>query len=105
MNTSNTESLQVESRLTLRDWIRNHPVATFLLFVLVGSWSIWSMLFPIIGRGGLLHNPPALAFLLVFIGQAWASLCGLFVTRLAEGSEGMQRLLITHHMRTRTAQT
>lgn len=92
MNTSNTKSLSVERRVTLGDWIQNHPVATFLLFVLVGSWSIWSFLFPIIGREGLLHNPPALAFLVVFIGQAWASLCGILVTRLAAGREGMQTL-------------
>jgi membrane protease YdiL (CAAX protease family) len=92
MNTSNTKSIQMESRLTLRSWIQTHPIATFLLFVLVGSWSIWSLLFPIIGREGLLHNPPALAFLVVFLGQAWASLCGIFVTRLVDGREGMQTL-------------
>jgi membrane protease YdiL (CAAX protease family) len=80
--------------MTVGSWIQNHPIATFLLFVLVGSWSIWSLLFPIIGRAGLLHNPPAVAFLLAFLGQAWASLCGILVTRLAHGREGMHRLWV-----------
>lgn len=92
MNRSNTESLQVNSRGALQLWMQDHPIITFLLFVLVGSWSIWSLLFPIIGRTGLLHNPPALAFLVVFIGQVWASLSGILVTRLTEGREGILKL-------------
>ena len=92
MNTTDTKSIQMDSRMTYRSWIQTHPTAAFLLFVLVGSWSIWSLLFPIIGREGLLHNPPVLAFLVVFVGQAWASSCGIFVTRWVDGREGIQKL-------------
>lgn len=92
MNTSSIKSLQTKSHRTPYTWIQNHPIATFLLFVLVGSWSIWSLLFLVIEPGGIVHNPPPLAYLLAFMGQVWASLCGIFVTRLVDGREGMQRL-------------
>lgn len=92
MNTSNTKSLQMEPHVTLRTWIQDHPIPSYILFVLAWSWSIWSLLFLVIKPGGLLHNPPPLSFLFVIIGGIGPSLGSLLITWLAYGREGMQAL-------------
>lgn len=92
MNTSNIESLQMESRVTFETWIRSHPIASYILFTLAWSWSIWSLLFLLIKPGGLLHNPPPLSFLFVIVGGLGPSLSGFLITWLIDGREGMQAL-------------
>ncbi|HEX9388602.1 MAG TPA: CPBP family intramembrane glutamic endopeptidase [Anaerolineales bacterium] len=92
MNTSNIESLQMESRVTFKTWIRSHPIASYILFTLAWSWSIWSLLFLLIKPGGLLHNPPPLSFLFVIVGGLGPSLSGFLITWLIDGREGMQAL-------------
>lgn len=75
-----------------KSWIVEHPIAAYLLFVLPVSWAAWSLLFFVIEPGGILHDPPAIAFVLVVIGQAWASVSGILVTRLALGRDGLSQL-------------
>lgn len=92
MNTANTKTLQPESRKILRTWAYQHPVAAYVLFTLAWSWSLWSLLFLVIEPGGLLHNPPPISFLFVFLGGLGPSLASLLVTWLAYGREGIQAL-------------
>jgi membrane protease YdiL (CAAX protease family) len=92
MKTMNINSMTKKSQPSLKTWVKAHPVFAFLLFVLTGSWSVWSLLFLVIEPGGIVQNPPVIAFVLAFIGQLWASLCGLLVTYLAYGKKGMQAL-------------
>src|SRR6266511_2939661 len=92
MNTSNIESLQMESRVTFKTWIRSHPIASYILFTLAWSWSIWSLLFLLIKPGGLLHNPPPLSFLFVIVGGLGPSLSGFLISWLIDGREACRRL-------------
>ena len=92
MKTNNAKSIQTESRITLKTWIRHHPIATYILLTLGWSWSIWSLLFLVIEPGGLLHNPPPLSFVFVIVGGFGPSLSGLLVTWLVYGREGIQAL-------------
>ncbi|PKO14542.1 MAG: hypothetical protein CVU39_13770 [Chloroflexi bacterium HGW-Chloroflexi-10] len=92
MKTMNKNSMTNMPQSSLKTWVKTHPVSAFLFFVLTGSWSVWSLLFLVIEPGGIVHNPPVIAFVLAFIGQLWASLCGLLVTYLAYGKKGMQAL-------------
>jgi membrane protease YdiL (CAAX protease family) len=73
-------------------WMKQHPIAAFLILTLAWSWSIWSLLFLVIEPGGLLDNPPPIAFLFVIVGGLGPSLSGLVVTRLVYGHAGMQEL-------------
>jgi len=82
----------MESRVTFETWIRSHPIASYILFTLAWSWSIWSLLFLLIKPGGLLHNPPPLSFLFVIVGGLGPSLSGFLITWLIDGREGMQAL-------------
>ncbi|HLO33608.1 MAG TPA: CPBP family glutamic-type intramembrane protease [Anaerolineales bacterium] len=92
MDTGNTKSLQIGSPVTLKVWIQDHPITAYILFAIVWSWSIWSLLFLVIKPGGLLHNPPPLSFLFVIVGGIGPSLGGLLMTRLIYGPAGMQAL-------------
>jgi len=92
MNTTHTKTVPMESGITLKIRIRQHPVAAYMLLTLAWSWSIWSFLFLIIEPGGLVHNPPPLSFLFVILGGFGPTLSALFVTRLAYGHEGMRAL-------------
>lgn len=92
MSASIAKALQTESRAPLKTWASGHPIAAYILFTIVWSWSIWSLLFLVIEPGGLLHNPPPISFLFVFLGGLGPSLSSLLVTWLAYGREGMQAL-------------
>lgn len=92
MSTSDTKTFQMDSPETFKTWIRHHPIAAYILFALAWSWGIWSFLFLIIEPGGLLHNPPPLAYLPVVVGGFGPALSGLFVTWLVYGREGLQVL-------------
>ncbi|HSK66290.1 MAG TPA: CPBP family intramembrane glutamic endopeptidase [Anaerolineales bacterium] len=92
MSTRSAASLQMATRGSLRTWVARHPVASYVLFTLAWSWSIWSLLFLVIEPGGLLHNPPPISFLFVVIGGFGPSLSGLLCTWLIYGREGMQAL-------------
>ena len=50
--------------MTFKTWAGRHPVIAFTLLTLAWSWSIWSLLFLLVEQGGLLHDPPPLAYLL-----------------------------------------
>lgn len=93
MSTGHTKALHLESGGTVKGWIQRHLIAAYILFLLGWSWGIWSFLFLIIEPGGLLHNPPPLAYLLVVIGGFGPTLSGLLVTWLVYGREGMQALV------------
>lgn len=82
----------LEPRGTLKGWIHHHPIAAYILLALTWSWGFWSFLFLIIEPGGLLHDPPPLAFLFVVLGGIGPSLSGLVVTGLLDGREGLQAL-------------
>jgi membrane protease YdiL (CAAX protease family) len=92
MSAVKAKSLPIKSQSSFSSWIQDHPIATFVILVLGVSWSVWTFLFLIIEPGGIVHNPPALAYVIVVVGQAWATVCGILVTRLALGREGMQKL-------------
>ena len=91
----NTNALQSESRTpsVVKAWIQHHPIASFVLFTLAWSWSIWSLLFLVIEPGGLLHNPPPISFVFVILGGFGPSLSGFFLTWLIYGREGIQALV------------
>jgi membrane protease YdiL (CAAX protease family) len=63
-----------------------------VLFTLIWSYSIWSLLFLVIEPGGLLHNPPPISFLFVVGGGFGPALSGLLCTWLIYGREGLQAL-------------
>lgn len=92
MNTTHTETGPMESGTTLKSRTQQHPITAYILLALAWSWSIWSFLFLIIEPGGLVHNPPPLAFLFVILGGFGPTFSALFVTRLAYGYEGMRAL-------------
>jgi uncharacterized protein len=73
-------------------WITRHPIPAYVLLTIVWSWSIWSLLFLIIGPGGLTHDPPPLSFLIAVAGGLGPSLSGLLLTRLIYGRAGMKAL-------------
>ena len=89
-----TQSAIVSKQPTslLRNWVQRHPTAAYLSLVLGGSWATWSLLFFIMEPGGMVHNPPVAAFVFAFVGQVWATGCGLLVTWLAYGRAGMGAL-------------
>ena len=78
--------------MNLKTWIKAHPILTYIILTLSVSWILWTFLFSLIGTDGLFNNPPLLAFVFVIAGQAWASLCGLLVTWLVYGRDGMRSL-------------
>jgi uncharacterized protein len=92
MSTARLASLQLQPRAKIRSWIAGHPIASYVLFTLAWSWSIWSLLFLVIEPGGLLHNPPPISFLFVVGGGFGPTLSGLLCTWLIYGSPGMQAL-------------
>jgi uncharacterized protein len=92
MNRGQTKALHLEPRETVKSWIQRHPIAAYILFLLAWSWGIWSFLFLIIEPGGLLPNPPPLAFLPVVVGGVGPTLSGLLVTRLVYGRDGLRAL-------------
>ena len=79
--------------MTLKSWIRRHPVIAYIVLAIAWSWSVWSLLFLFIQPGGLLHDPPLLSFVLVVTGGFGPSLSGLLLTRLIDGREGTQALM------------
>lgn len=51
-------------------WLRAHPAIAFVGLTIAWSWSVWSLLFVIVGRGGLLRDPPGIAIGIAASG-AW----------------------------------
>lgn len=92
MNAGNTKILQAKTRITPKTWICNHPITAYTLLTLTWSWSIWSLLFLVIEPGGIIHNPPPIAYLFVFVGGLGPPLASLLMTWLAYGRKGMQAL-------------
>jgi len=74
------------------NWIRNHPVFSYLIFVIAWSWGSWSFLFAFIQPGGLLHNPPAITFLFAILGGVGPSLAGIVLTKIIYGKAGMKAI-------------
>ena len=58
-------------------WLRAHPVVAFVGLTLAWSWSVWSLLFMLVGRGGLMRDPPGVAYGIAAIGGLGPSLAGL----------------------------
>lgn len=76
----------------VRSWIKSRPVLSYVVLTVVWSWSIWSLLFLFIEPGGLLHDPPPVAFVPVVVGGFGPSLSGLLLTWLIDGRGGMRAL-------------
>lgn len=76
----------------MQTWIKNHPIISYIVLVMIWSWSIWSLLFLVIKPGGLLHNPPPISFLFVILGGIGPSLSGLILTKIIYGKEGIRLL-------------
>jgi len=93
MNANNTESISPERvRTTPKSWLQNHPIATYILFAMIWSWSIWSLLFLFIKPGGLLQDPPPITFLFVVLGGFGPTISGLLATSVVYGRTGLQTL-------------
>jgi uncharacterized protein len=78
--------------LNNNNWLSRHPIFTYILFTLIWSFSIWSLLFIFIKPGGLMTNPPPISFLFVTLGGFGPSISGLLTTRLIYGKEGVKAL-------------
>jgi membrane protease YdiL (CAAX protease family) len=78
--------------MSLTSWLKQHPILAYIVLAMAWSWSIWSLLFLIIEPGGLVHNPPLLAYLPVVVGGFGPTLSGLLLTRWIDGREGMRAL-------------
>jgi membrane protease YdiL (CAAX protease family) len=92
LNNPNVLQRESRTRSAVKAWIQRHPIASFVFFTLAWSWSIWSLLFLTIEPGGLLHNPPPIAFVLAILGGLGPSLSGFFLTWVLYGREGIQAL-------------
>ncbi len=73
-------------------WLRAHPAIAFVGLTLAWSWSVWSLLFVLVGRGGLLRDPPGIAFGIAAIGGLGPSLAALILTALLDGRPGLAAL-------------
>lgn len=80
-----------------KNWLMRHPVFTYILFTLIWSFSIWSLLFLFIKPGGLMTNPPPISFVFVTLGGFGPSISGLLTTRLIYGKEGVKALFARIH--------
>ncbi len=69
-----------------------HPVTAFIALTLVWSWTIWALLVPLVGRGGLSRDPGTVALMIAAIGGLGPSLSGLVLTRLLEKRAGFAAL-------------
>ncbi|MBK9925075.1 MAG: CPBP family intramembrane metalloprotease [Anaerolineales bacterium] len=76
----------------MKTWAIRHPILTYIIFTMIWSFSIWSLLFLYIEPGGLMKSPPPISFLFVVLGGFGPSLSGLFTTWLVYGREGLQAL-------------
>lgn len=76
----------------LKTWAARRPIITFIVFTIIWSFSIWSLMFFFIKPGGLMKDPPPITFLFVILGGFGPSLNGLFTTWLVYGREGLQAL-------------
>jgi uncharacterized protein len=78
--------------LKMASGIRNHPIISFIVSVMLWSWGLWSLLFTVIEPGGMLHDPPPAALLFAMLGGIGPSLGGLVLTKIVHGKEGMRAL-------------
>ncbi len=78
--------------MNLKTWIARHPIFTYIIFTLLWSFSIWSLMFLFIEPGGLLKNPPPITYLFVVLGGFGPTLSGVLTSRLVYGREGLQAL-------------
>ncbi|MBI4927394.1 MAG: hypothetical protein HY835_06490, partial [Anaerolineae bacterium] len=67
--------------MKLKRWFIRHPILTYILFTMIWSFSIWSLLFLYIQPGGLMKAPP-ISFVFVILGGFGPTLSGLFTTWL-----------------------
>lgn len=77
--------------MKLKRWFIRHPILTYILFTMIWSFSIWSLLFLYIQPGGLMKAPP-ISFVFVILGGFGPTLSGLFTTWLVYGREGLRAL-------------
>ena len=78
--------------MNLKTWISRHPILTYIIFTVIWSFSIWSLMFFFIEPGGLLKNPPPVTYVFVVLGGFGPSLSGVLTTALIYGREGLQAL-------------
>lgn len=78
--------------MSITHWGRRRPVIAFTLLTLAWSWGIWSLLLLVIAPGGVTHDPPPLALLLVLLGGLGPSLVGVALTAALDGRAGLREL-------------
>lgn len=78
--------------MNLRTWMVQHPIFTYILFTVLWSFSIWSLLLLYIEPGELMTSAPPISFLFVILGGFGPTLSGFLTTWLAYGREGLQAI-------------
>jgi membrane protease YdiL (CAAX protease family) len=72
--------------------MKNHPILAYIALTMLWSGSMWSLLFLFISPGGLARNPPAPAFIFVFLGLFGPTIGSLVTTRVIYGREGLRAM-------------
>ncbi len=78
--------------MKLKTWIIQHPIFTYILFTVLWSFGIWSLLFLYIKPGELMKNAPPVSFVFVVLGGFGPTLSGLLTTWLIYGRAGLREL-------------
>ncbi len=78
--------------MNLKLFSKQHPILTYIIFTILWSFSIWSLLFIYIKPGGLLNSAPPISFLFVVLGGFGPTISGILTTWLAYGREGLRAL-------------
>ena len=78
--------------MKLKTWIIQHPIFTYILFTILWSFGIWSLLFLYIKPGELMKNAPPVSFVFVVLGGFGPTISGLLTTGLVYGRAGLREL-------------
>lgn len=78
--------------MKLKTWIIQHPISTYILFTVLWSFSIWSLLFLYMAPGELMKSAPPVSFVFVVLGGFGPIISGLLTTWLVYGRQGLREL-------------
>jgi membrane protease YdiL (CAAX protease family) len=78
--------------MNLKTSLTRKPIFTYILFTVIWSFGIWSLMYLYIKPGGLNQSAPPFLFAFVVIGGFGPTLSGIFTTWLLYGREGLSSL-------------